>query len=668
MNSNVVDLTSQRLKKFKVFLEHIKMHPVHYENVLELEKKAVYKPVSPELANVIIQGVNDNFFHKHNEDYFEALKENLAKYLDIPAFNSANLFVSLNLYNFYEYLTELFLQKDQKVLLFTSNEFDYAQEAKYLNSGRIIVDDFYSPVSTILEINQELMKDDYKVVIVCSNDFDDTDMKDFVDLLPENVVLILRSNRPEAYKYIEYSTKTVMVLREFPTIMTIVEPPVCFAVSRKEVVDLLNLLQLPNHINSISLLAANYLTQYDNPVKNIDTKHPKRTTEGYKDILMNLIRENIDAIPPKDDDYSVYNIAKRLRLTLEEVVDFAKTSHFLGLSEDLKKHLIHFVNASEAHNYYSQRTLLRNMLAHSISDVNNKFHYNNIILGAGVSGLLESITRAFVADGEGYKKLYKDKALLLELSPDGYSRVVYKRDAQVECMPLKADLDVDMDLFIEKIANTKPKLVILDNPRLLTGAYFDREQLEKLISHLNEYTLLVIDESQIAFAASENDDYLSAIEFLKDHQNIIVLRSFSYQDAMAGFRLAYAVGNEHVINCIDAVRNPFDVSPYAINLGIKVMEDNEIFERVTLKFIQEQKELLYQYFSEMGFFYTKTATNFVVFSTPFDAKELQERLLPYKIALKSLKNNFVRVSINDQNSNLHLIKSLKMALAGKLHH
>jgi histidinol-phosphate aminotransferase len=667
MSSNVVELTSQRLRKLKLLIEHSQSHPIHYESPLFLEKNAVYKPLSSDLISVVIHSINDNLLHKYNEDYFKIFKDNLAGYLNIAGVHSNNLFVASNLYNFYEYLTELFLQKDQKILLYTSSEFSYDQEVKYLNSGKIVIDKFKTPVDYFANIHQELQNDDYKIVVLCANHFEEDDLKDFVDILPENIALVIRTSNPVACKYLDYGTKTVLVLREFPSIMTIVEPPLCFAIARKDIIDLLNVLQLPNHLNSVNLVIANYLTGLENPV-DYDIKPARRSSEHYRDILLNLIRENVDQIPPKDHEHSMYAYAKRLRVPIDDLTDLSYGNHFLGFSEDLKKFFIGFLNTQEPSNYYSQRTLLRNMLAHQISGVHNKFHYNNIAIGAGVSGLLETITRAFVNDGEGYKKLYKDKVLLLQYSPDNYRRVVYKRDAIVEEVTLTPDLDVDLDELIEKINHIRPKLVIIDNPGIQTGNYLEQDHLTRLIEEVNDNTILVFDESLQSYAANENDDYMSALDFVKTHSNVIVLRSFSFLHALAGMRLGYVVGHEHLINCVDSVRQPFDVSPYAIYLGIRIIEENEIFEKVTLKFIHEQKEVLYKYFSEMGLFYIKSATNFVVFSTPLTTEDLQERLLPHKIVIKAINDRFVRVAVADQNTNLYLIKCLKMVLAGHLHH
>lgn len=666
MTNSIVDLTSQRLKKLKLFIEHIKTHPVYLESSLHLEREAVYKPLSPEIKAVVNQAISKNVIHMYSEDFLSALKLNLTQYLNIDTFNHQNLFIASNLYNFYEYLTELFLQKDQKVLLYTADDYSFEQEARFINSGRIIIEDTRSPVGCLDDIISELSKDDYKIVIICAQDLDPKKLIDIVDLLPENVVLVLRSTNPVAFNYINHGNKTVIVVREFPNAMTLVEPPISFAIARKEVVKLLNDLQLPNNLDIITLFAAKYFTSLDNP-QAIKVKPPIRSSEGYQDILLNIVRENIEAIKPKEEEYTRFEVAHRLKNPLGDIVDYANGIHFLGIPEDLKTSLPELIDSQDRYNYYSQRTLLRNMIAQNISRAHKKFHYNNILLGAGVSGLLETITRAFINDGEGYKKLYKEKALILGMSSDNYTRVIQKRDAQVEYVDLALGLDVDVSVVISRIKQCRPKIIIIDNPRIIAGSYFDRNQLKLILDNISDQSIAIIDETFYQFAAHENDHFTPATELIDDYPNLIVLRSFSTLYALAGMRIGYAVAQEHIINCMDSIRHPFDVSPFALHFGIKTLQSTEIFEKVTLKYVQEQKEAIYQYFSEMGLFYIKSYTNSILFSTPLDARELQERLLPYKILIKPLEKNFVRFSINDQNRNIYFIKCLKMTLGSQLH-
>lgn len=658
MSNSIMEICSQRLKKVRIFSEHLDTHPVCIESSLKLEREAVYKPLSPELRTVVKEAIRNNPIHMYTDDAFTSLKHDLAHYLNTSGVTAENLFIAQNLYCFYEHLTELFLQKDQKVLLYTADDNEFEQEAKYINSSKVIVEHYKNYVSSLSNVLEELSNDDYKIVVLSFQQIQLAELQNFVDLLPENVVLVLKTQDPIVFKYICHGTKTVLVLKTFPAATTLIEPPLCFTVTRPEVANYLNDLQLPNQIDAITLAIARYYTSFENPVE-YNTTPSVRPSEYYEDILLSLIRENVEFLSPKNDIFSRYNVAKNLKTDYWQVLDFANGNHFLGLSEEYKQFLLEFVDSTETFNYYSQRTLLRNMIAQSLSGLNKKFQYSNIVLGAGVTGLLESIAKAFVSDGEGYKKIYKDKVLILDYSSDNYYKVFEKCDAKIEVFKLDNNLDLDLEAFIDKVQHFKPRIVLLDNPRLTVGSYFDREQLEYILANIPEQTIIVIDESYYKYAETENKDFVSAINYLKSLNNLIVLRSFSYTHAFAGLRLGYAIGADNLANLINTARHPFDISPYALYLGIKVLEKQDIFEKVTLKYFHEQKQYFYKELSALGLFYIQSATNSVLVSSQQDCYEIQEKLLPYKILVKPVDKNLIRLSVNDQKNNAYLFNCLK---------
>ncbi|MGD9581643.1 MAG: hypothetical protein AB7V50_09745, partial [Vampirovibrionia bacterium] len=212
MTKSIIDISSQRLKKLKLFIEHKDTHPIHLESPINLEREAIYKQLSKEYKNVVQSITNSNVLHKYNENYFIDLKYDIANYLNIEGLNVKNIFISSNTYNFYEYVTELFLQKGQKVILYTSENANYAKEVKYINSGRVIIEDINSKVNTLTELSAELNNDDYKIAIICSENFDYNELNHFINHLPEHIVLILKTSNPVVYNYINYQNKTIIIL------------------------------------------------------------------------------------------------------------------------------------------------------------------------------------------------------------------------------------------------------------------------------------------------------------------------------------------------------------------------------------------------------------------------------------------------------------------------
>ena len=71
--------------------------------------------------------------------------------------------------------------------------------------------------------------------------------------------------------------------------------------------------------------------------------------------------------------------------------------------------------------------------------------------------------------------------------------------------------------------------------------------MEKLPPHV----ICVIDEAYYDWITEEN--YESALRFVNDRNNVIVLRTFSKIYGMAGLRVGYSVANKDITACLGCI-------------------------------------------------------------------------------------------------------------------
>lgn len=658
-------LNSQRLNYIKLFLEHRESHPLYLETAIDIETQAVCKPLGLDLQKNIAKTLNANILHTYNESYFKDLKDDIAYCLNIQNITANNIFIAKNLYAFYEYLTEMFLQKDQKVFLFTSDEYSFSQEAKYINAGKIILEYNSSPAKTIAGILPEIEKDDYKILVLCSENLKEHELEEIINSIPENTVLVLRTFNTLPYNYINHSSKTVFILRTFPSVMTMVEPPICFAISNKHCIKQLNTLQQENHLDTITLFNGRFLTKADNLVE-YPIKKNNTLSESYEIILNSIIRESIEEVPQKDRYSDLYTIATQYAVATDELVNLSSLSHFRGISDKTKELFLSSIASQDTYSYTTQRAALINGIASNLSTFNDNFFYHNILLGADISDLLEIAVRAFINDGDGNRRVYKDKILILENSPLIYDRIARKKGCLVHKLRLNNHYDLNIDYLTEKVKDLKIKMLIIDSPSILFGNSLYKEQIEKLLAEIPSDTIIIVDETLAPYAQKTVSEFKSFKSYIKDYPNLIVLRSFSSINALAGMQVGFALAQEPLINAMDTVRHPFNVSLFSINMAMNILDEMEIFEDFTCQYIQEQKNNLYKFLTHLGLFYIDSSTNTVTFSTSLSSLELFEKLLHYKILVKPLSKNFVRVSISDQHSNAYFIKCLGLVLGNDL--
>ena len=83
--------------------------------------------------------------------------------------------------------------------------------------------------------------------------------------------------------------------------------------------------------------------------------------------------------------------------------------------------------------------------------------------------------------------------------------------------------------------------------------------------------LLVLDAAYAEYV--RRNDYESGIELAGSADNVVMTRTFSKIYGLAGLRLGWAYGPAHVIDALNRIRGPFNVSAPAIAAGVAALGD-----------------------------------------------------------------------------------------------
>ena len=110
----------------------------------------------------------------------------------------------------------------------------------------------------------------------------------------------------------------------------------------------------------------------------------------------------------------------------------------------------------------------------------------------------------------------------------------------------KADFSIDVDDYRRPCGG-----IILANPNAPTGILLARGDIEKLLKeHTN--AVVVIDEAYIDFA---DVAHASAVELVKQYDNLVVVQTFSKSRALAGLRVGMAFANPSLIEALTRYKN-----------------------------------------------------------------------------------------------------------------
>ena len=161
----------------------------------------------------------------------------------------------------------------------------------------------------------------------------------------------------------------------------------------------------------------------------------------------------------------------------------------------------------------------------------------------------------------------QDNALFTEYTYSHYKTYSKAFGVIYNTMPMK-DLRVDLSL-LNKI---RCKVFFLTNPNAPTGIFLNPNEIEAYLkSHGGK--LFVIDEAYADFSVK------SCLPLIKKYNNILVLRSFSKSFSLGGIRLGFALGNQALINDLNKVKDPYNVSALTQKIGVEVFKHIAYYQK-----------------------------------------------------------------------------------------
>lgn len=278
---------------------------------------------------------------------------------------------------------------------------------------------------------------------------------------------------------------------------------------------------------------------------------------------------------------------------------------------------------------------------------------DQLIFGNGSVEIIDFIIKSFVAPGDHV--VMADQAFIM------YRIAAKMADARITAVPLK-NFTHDLEAMAQAVT-PQTKVVFIANPNNPTGTMFDREQASEFLKKVPETCLVVFDEAYVEYI--RRPDFPDSIRMLSDHQNLIVLRTFSKIYGLAGMRVGYGIGNADLMAAIGKVRLPFNVGLMAQVACQAALDDVKHLEASRL--VNDQgKEFLYRQFDKMGMAYVPSEGNFILIDPKVDSDLTFQELQKLGVIVRPVKNygfpTALRVTVGTPRHNKKLVRSLKATL------
>ena len=184
-----------------------------------------------------------------------------------------------------------------------------------------------------------------------------------------------------------------------------------------------------------------------------------------------------------------------------------------------------------------------------------------IVCGTGSDELLNLAAQAFAGPGD---------AILFPR----YSFAVYDIAARrCGATPIEAadsDYAADVDALLASVTE-RTRVMFLANPNNPTGTFLPRNELARLHRELRPDVLLVLDQAYAEYLDPKDDDGGLALAASSD--NVLVTRTFSKIYGLAGERVGWATGAPHLIDALNRIRGPFNVTVSGQKAALAAVED-----------------------------------------------------------------------------------------------
>jgi len=318
------------------------------------------------------------------------------------------------------------------------------------------------------------------------------------------------------------------------------------------------------------------------------------------------------------------------------------------LPSDLKDELLDAFEQVEFNRYPTEQP---DRLRHALAE-REGVDPDSIIVGNGSNEITYTFGLAFLEEGAPVVLPRPMFAL--------YGKVARLQNAALTEVPPRDDLSFDTEALVEAVEETRARLTVIASPNNPTGQAMTLAEIERVAAA--SPGVVVVDEAYVEFNSEP-----SAVELIERHPNVIVLRTLSKAFGLAGIRIGYLIAQPAVVRELMKSRLPFMVGRFAEKTALAVLRRPELVEERVRRMqvsITEVTEALKQI---DGVEVVPSEANFVIFTTPRPADEVQDRLADNGVLVRNMGGyteleGYLRVSAGTRAENKAFLTALEKTL------
>ncbi len=228
-------------------------------------------------------------------------------------------------------------------------------------------------------------------------------------------------------------------------------------------------------------------------------------------------------------------------------------------------------------------------------------------------------------------------------------------------VPLTATFELDERAMLEAIARERPALTYIAYPNNPTGNLYDERIVSEIVAAVGAQDgLVVFDEAYQPFSSR------SWMQRMAAHPHVLVMRTLS-KFGLAGVRLGYMAGAAALIEQIDKVSPPYNVSALNAEAALFALEHAEVFAAQAAILRAERERLSTALAKLPGVTVFPSEANMILVRVPeskraFDGMKARGVLIKHIAGLHPLLANCLRLTVGTPEENTLMIDALKASL------
>ena len=283
-----------------------------------------------------------------------------------------------------------------------------------------------------------------------------------------------------------------------------------------------------------------------------------------------------------------------------------------------------------------------------------------LMLGNGSDELISLLAMVF----DGPELLGKPAPVILSPMP-GF--VMYAMSAQFQGLrfvgvDLDADFELDEPAMLAAIAQHRPAITYLAYPNNPTANLWDDAVIERIVVACGAVGgLVVMDEAYQPFAAK------SYVDRVQRHGHVLLMRTLS-KFGLAGVRIGYMTGPKALIEQVDKLRPPYNISILNAECALFALEHADTFTAQAALICAERERLLTELRRWPQVRAFKSDANMVLVRLP-DAAHSFEALKRAGVLVKNVSKmhpllaNCLRLTVGTALENTRMLHALQASVS-----